>query len=173
MKLADKISIDLQAWVRTTGYDVVIPNFYIGIYEMDVFRLTPSEMIYEYEIKISRSDFFNDFKKQWAGKTKHSLMETGKSACNKFFFVVPEGLVSKAEVPKYAGLIYYTNSRMFRIEKTAPVLHKDKSKTDKDLYRWLCNKLAFRETQHKIKRNIWKRRYDDLIVKVYSSNDNK
>ena len=63
MQLKDKICFDLMTFVRKTPNEVVIPNFYFGFYEMDVFRLTPSGFITEYEIKTSRADLKNDFKK--------------------------------------------------------------------------------------------------------------
>lgn len=49
-----------------------------------------------YEIKVSRSDFLGDNK--W-----HLYLQY----CNEFYFVVPEGLVRKDEVPADVGLIYY------------------------------------------------------------------
>lgn len=49
-----------------------------------------------YEIKVSRSDFLQDNK--W-----HLYLQY----CNEFFFVVPKGLISKDEIPKEVGLIYY------------------------------------------------------------------
>ena len=62
MKLADKILFDLMNFAQG-GRDIVIPNFYYDWYEMDLFRLTHSGIIYEYEVKISRADFKADFEK--------------------------------------------------------------------------------------------------------------
>lgn len=56
VKLADKIKYSLMRAIRSSAYDVIIPNWYDGIFEMDVFRLTQSGVIYEYEIKISKSE---------------------------------------------------------------------------------------------------------------------
>lgn len=49
-----------------------------------------------YEIKISRNDFLQDNK--W-----HLYLQY----CNEFYFVVPNGLITKEEIPDYIGLIYY------------------------------------------------------------------
>lgn len=49
-----------------------------------------------YEIKVSRSDFLQDAK--W-----HLYLQY----CNEFYFVVPNGLISKDELPGNVGLIYY------------------------------------------------------------------
>lgn len=109
MKFSNKIQRSLMPFVRGNG-DIVIPNYFHDCYEMDLFRLTPTEYIYEYEIKISRSNYFADFKKG----NKHERLQKGLAA-NRFFFVVPENLISIAECPKYAGLIY-AKPRMFRFD---------------------------------------------------------
>jgi len=44
---------------------------------------------------------------------------------NRFFYAVPEGLITKDEVPEYAGLIYVTEKGAFQV-KAAPVLHSQK-----------------------------------------------
>jgi hypothetical protein len=49
-----------------------------------------------YEIKVDRNDFLRDDK--WPGY---------KNYCNKFLFACPSGLISKDEVSKDVGLIYY------------------------------------------------------------------
>lgn len=43
---------------------------------------------------------------------------------NRFFFAVPEGLVSVDEIPEYAGLIYVDENGSARKVKDAPLLHK-------------------------------------------------
>jgi len=59
---------------------------------------------------------------------KHDKIKQGERT-NRFYFVVPEGLVTKEEVPEYAGLIEASkcsNYKMllFRNVKDAPLLHK-------------------------------------------------
>lgn len=146
MKLADKIAYYLSTWCRSTGYDIIIPNFYHGAYEMDLFKLTKSGQLYEYEIKISRSDFFADAKKNWSGKlSKHELIRQHKH-CNRFFYVVPEGLISIGECPDFAGLIYNKDTK-FTIVKDAP-----KFKYQHRLnYQYLAQLLASRERNQKQK----------------------
>lgn len=169
MKLTDKMMVKLMNWVGNPS-DIVIPNIYIGKWEMDIFRLTDAGMIYEYEIKVSRSDFKNDFKKAFSrpvkedGKyvmvdavvkgrpikhwkqeviTKHQSLIDSKR-CNKFFFVVPENLISPDECPDPCGLIYFTDYT-FIIVKSPRLIHKEKMDTSK--YKSLAKKLAFRELQ--------------------------
>lgn len=106
----------------------VMENLFVFSWESDKLIMTRSGMLYEFEIKISRSDFKADFKK----KDKHVILE-GKEEfvpsydkvldCWKplheeyykvshykkphyFYYAVPEGLIDASEVPEYAGLIY-------------------------------------------------------------------
>ena len=144
MQPADKIKKDLMGWSRSGGYDIIIPNFYLGRYEMDLFRLTPAGLITEYEIKISRSDYKADFFKERAGcDNKHALMAGKKCACNRFYFVVPKKMIQPDEVPLYAGLIYYKGKRGFEVVRNAPLIHKEKQPLT--IYKDLAVSLSFRE----------------------------
>ena len=109
-------------------------NLNVYDWESDVLKITKSGYAYEFEIKISRGDFKNDFKHK---KKKHLLLENKENNSkmpNYFYYVVPEGLVTEDEVPEYAGLIYVHatiigNSRVyyqFQEIKAAPKLHSNK-----------------------------------------------
>lgn len=135
----------------------VVPNFTpSGWFECDVFEITKAGFFREYEIKLSRSDFFadaNKFKEKWQfdftpgqpstsrtvkEPTKHSQLASGRpSGPCRFWFVVPLDLVKVEEVPAWAGLMTcYTpegNEKkhiMWRVVlntvKQAPVLHRRK-----------------------------------------------
>lgn len=122
-----------------------------------------SSYCYEIEIKTSRSDFFNDFKKT----EKHSILKEGtypakkyryktdsetnkriadhyyepkewKFRPNKFYYCVPEGLIKIEEVPEYAGLMY-VNELGVRIVKESKFIHKDKL----ELIKPLCDKFYY------------------------------
>ncbi|MFA6501907.1 MAG: hypothetical protein WCT85_03870 [Parachlamydiales bacterium] len=138
MQLTNKIKLRLLTWCGNQS-DIILPNFYLtSAYEMDVFRLTKSGISYEYEIKISKNDFKNDFKKG----TKHINLESGRCLCNHFYFVVPDNLINISEVPDYAGLIYYKESYdRLQIIKHAKKIHSRKFQD----YKLLCDKLANRE----------------------------
>ena len=166
MKKTDKILFDLIYWVRKLGNEVVIPNFYVGSWEMDLFRLLPSEYLIEYEIKTSRGDFRNDFKKSTEDvrynfeekkieksnfRKKHDEIQNGNYIANKFFFVVPRGMVKIEEIPEKCGLIYYDDSDYypsFEIIKPAKFIHKNKfSGSMESLLKSLC----YREFNLRIK----------------------
>lgn len=110
----------------------VIENLYVFKWESDKLIETRSGLMYEYEIKVSRSDYKNDFNK----KDKHVILEGKEEHIpsyeeykerfkhygsdisdkyyrtenfkkpNYFYYAVPEGMIDDSEVPSYAGLIY-------------------------------------------------------------------
>lgn len=113
-----------------------------------------NEYIYDIEIKISRADFRADFKKE----AKHSILKTGEylrktkyrrkkitkltkttNIPNRFYYAVPEGLITKEEVPSYAGLIYIGENGEVKKIKEAKLLHKKRL----DVEKLLCRKLYF------------------------------
>jgi len=108
-----------------------IGNIYLFGGESDfMVQKQSSQYIYEYEIKISRSDFFADFKKHF----KHSILKREdwivgtryeNKIANYFFYVVPENLIALNEVPHYAGLIYISDGKTKTI-KEAPRLHNNR-----------------------------------------------
>lgn len=157
-------------------------NLNIYAWESDSLAVTKSGYAYEYEIKISRADFKNDFKHK---KIKHQLLEgkyvlngfetvgDGKMRLNDrpnyFFYVVPEDLVTVDEVPDYAGLIYikptYNYDGTIRWYKTvvvkeAPRLHKDKidethlKLAEKFYYNYITWKYKYQDEIEEYKKRI-------------------
>ena len=142
MKLADEINIELQKHLRGKQHEFVLPNFYFGGFESDVFSVLRSGYTEEYEIKIAKSDFKKDFSKteiaerRWnkelgkaetirQGNKKHDLILQGKRT-NRFYFVVPDGLIDVREIPDHAGLIYFKDGLRFNYVKPAKLLHQNK-----------------------------------------------
>ena len=121
-------------------------NLNVFAWESDSLAITKSKYAYEFEIKISRADFKNDFKHK---KMKHQMLEgtyqlfgdewlgDGKMSLtdkpNYFYYVVPENLITVEEVPSYAGLVYVKprynrEGKIYwydvNVVKEAPKLHK-------------------------------------------------
>jgi hypothetical protein len=96
-------------------------------HEADFVAVSKSNFITECEIKISRSDFFADFKKS----EKHTMLNARKledwHCPNYFYFVVPSGLVGAEEVPHYAGLLWICTRGKVHVMKRASIIHKDKA----------------------------------------------
>lgn len=140
--LQNRIQKSLLGWAKGGYNDVVLPNFFYGHNECDVFKITGNDYIVEYEIKISRSDFFADLKKINREGLKHDSLATGegKYCPNRFFYVVPENLIALDEVPKYAGLLYFDGAAFFTVARNARMLHK--RKVDLATYRDVCRTLG-------------------------------
>lgn len=120
-----------------------------GMDEADVLGVNRNGFMYEYEIKRSKSDFLADFKnkphKHRKFKERKAIhiydeWKKGKKTGNRFerilipnrfFFVCEDNLISKDEVPEYAGLIYVNPQTQTTLEvKSAPLLHRNKANTE-------------------------------------------
>lgn len=171
------------------SHEYKFTNTYFFNNESDFLSFLSSGFCYECEIKISRSDFKADFKKEkhtihkaneaggnlflrktgnqiqtnvsfefmrdfpeliesneyfgYANRADgnreikiryHAHISSGIEFCshnnkllpNKFFYAVPTGLISKEEVPDYAGLIYVDELGNCTKIKDGKFLHKDK-----------------------------------------------
>lgn len=145
----------------------MVSNVYLfgnGYQETDFLVVkTNNKYCYDVEIKISKADFKADFKKT----RKHDILEKGgyktnyrKSVVrngkrkmlpagrlievdkrpNRFYFAVPEGLISPEDVPEYAGLIYVNKTGKVTKVREGKLLHKKKLNIEK----LLCRKFYFR-----------------------------
>ena len=101
-------------------------NIYLyDSFEADVVSVDRHDRVHEVEIKMSRSDFLADFKKEG----KHHKTSNGYMA-NFFYFACPAGLVDKEDIPEYAGLIWVDDRLRAWIRKPAPELHTNGISTE-------------------------------------------
>lgn len=108
------------------NYSPIAPNCYLFEWESDLIAISNSQLVTEFEIKISKSDFKADFRKT----NKHKSLETnfkskvkpGKCS-NYFYYVTTPGLLNQVDIPDYAGLIEI--DKKINIVKKAPILHKE------------------------------------------------
>lgn len=127
----------------------------MGLQECDVISVSKADYIYEFEIKISRSDFKKDLIKEkhnFIINEKYTFTRKGETlwrTANYFNYVVPKGLVSVDEVPDYAGLIYLDDDFNFEVIKKPILLHKTKAseKFIRQLAHNLSCKLIFKKIQ--------------------------
>ena len=174
------------------GYTYRVDNAFIFScdWESDFFCMNREGWTFEFEVKISRSDFKADLK-----KNKHEIFKTGfvtqthehngeiifkqvgkQFIPNRFYYAVPVGLIAKEEVPEYAGLI--TVGNFANIIKRAPFIHRRKLEVrkilcDKFYHRWLeeRRKGAMLEYDHKkLKENVEKMRakYPEHYSTIYN-----
>jgi hypothetical protein len=144
-----------------------------GFCEADVFGISGAGHMYEYEIKVSRSDFFADFKNK---QYKHRLLseksalhtldkwvrgkqtnETYDVIClpNRFYYACPSDLLCTNEIPEYAGLIYIDKDEKYHEIKSAPLLHRNKA--NEIIYKNIGTILS--------QRNVWGCAYRSYKVK--------
>lgn len=103
---AERVSAIIHAWMLTRSdgpwrihHEVPAQGSDGGRIDIWALRVSWSRLeAWAFECKVSRSDFRRDVD---AGKWRKYL-----STCNRFYWVVPEGLVTKDEVPKGTGLVY-------------------------------------------------------------------
>lgn len=172
----------LKHWLEQHHCPYVCSNFSgLGFAEADAIAISKAGIITEFEIKMSRADFFADFR-----KPKHEVFKSGMKVLegnlhglinkypNKFYFAVPKNLVSIDEVPEYAGLIYLNKYSLqthpgqtfidFQFVRKAPYIHKMKAEDEliKSIARTLsarfvygCSLMTYknRQIQERQKRN--------------------
>lgn len=110
-----------------TNYKCVLPNVFFYAWESDLLTVNKSDLIYEFEIKISRWDYKKDFEKVDKHK-KFSRIDNLSAIPNRFYYACPEGLINIDDVPEYAGLIYiekFNMKKYTKIIKKAPLLHHE------------------------------------------------
>jgi hypothetical protein len=133
-------SIEECEWIRfnlietlyAIKYDMAISEFSYAGCRADIFGIANGRGV-EFEIKLSRGDLYNDFKKRMTVggimPLKHDMLREGKAMVSRFYFVVPEGLLTEKECPDYCGLITFdihmTSGWLFKVKKQAPMLHKN------------------------------------------------
>lgn len=121
-------------WDCNSSSLAMMPNFcFRSWWECDFIRVTRARYFYEYEIKLSYSDYKADAKKSfYQYKTKtyenkwESLAKRSKEGPARFYFVMPDDLANKIlpELPDWAGLIAFR--RRLRMLKQAPILHRER-----------------------------------------------
>lgn len=131
-------------------FEVLVPNAYIDKWlECDIIGVRRSGYVDEVEVKISKSDFLADFKKQvWLreedpgaelmvhrghggtiwGALKHDQLKSANGPINYFWFLAPKGVLVAADMPEHAGLMEYDPAwGHISVVKQAPLLHKRKA----------------------------------------------
>jgi hypothetical protein len=103
--------------------------------ECDLISINRVGLLCEFEIKISRSDFRADFSKT----RKHENLAQGNGrlvrgtrngkirhyflTCSYFTYACPAGLLTEADLPPYAGLVWVHADGRVQVLRAAPVRH--------------------------------------------------
>jgi hypothetical protein len=130
-------------WMLRGSTDLMIPRYTpVNWWECDLWRLSKSGRVDEYEIKLSLPDFRADFKKNdnpyflrpgESVRNKHQLLHETDEGPNRFWFVVSSQIVEdiKPLLPEYAGLIECRRYGAYVAVK-APLRHKRKWEGPRD-----------------------------------------
>jgi hypothetical protein len=124
--------------------------------EFDLLGVRKSGYLDEVEVKLSKSDFKADFKKDvmqevkttslngcvttsYEARNKHKMMEYGKGLPNYFYFLTLKDIVDLEDIPDYAGWVeaeceWNKRTKKWYItlaeRKKPKLLHKDKASDD-------------------------------------------
>ena len=142
---------------------IVLTNFFHADWEADLLMIDAQGLSHEIEIKLSRSDFKNDFKKCYVhphtGQRfhKHDKILSGDYVCNQFSFLLPMGMVAPEDVPAHCGIIEFYHDpdawkTSFFQRRQPMMIHQDSywSLVDKDLFlRKLSQALLYKKFELK------------------------
>lgn len=118
-------------WTDQRKFPWQLANSFIYKWECDYWTMTQGGETREFEIKISRSDYLVDAKKD-----KHK----STNGANYFYYVCPENLIKKEEVDKRYGLIYICPNNQLRIVRKPTRLHSNVY----DNWKILANKMYWK-----------------------------
>jgi hypothetical protein len=97
---------------RIKNHEIIVPNSCVLGWEADVISVNRTGFVSEFEVKVSRSDFKAEAKKEHRRLLTDPVQKSRlfgdvvHPRPNYFYFAVPVGLVAPEEVPDYAGLLY-------------------------------------------------------------------
>ncbi|MFC6267967.1 hypothetical protein [Frigoriflavimonas asaccharolytica] len=143
--------------------NIALINHFHTDWEADILMINNDGFSHEIEIKLSKADFKNDFKKSYTNQQsgekflKHDKISCGDYVCNHFSFLFPMGMVEAETIPKHCGIIeFYHNpdsweTTFYEIRKPAKI-HEDSywKLVDKGAFtRILARNLLFKKFQLK------------------------
>lgn len=152
--------------------EFVLTNYFHSDWEADILLIGQDGQSHEIEIKLSKSDFRNDFKKFYTNQKtreqflKHDKISCGDYICNQFSFLIPMGMVDHDEIPDHCGIIEFYHDEdhwetTFDCIRPPRIIHQD-------AYWKFCDKDQFFRTLTRnllIKKFELKGKKEELIFK--------
>ena len=130
----------LSSSIDESKFPFQLSNVFIYHWECDYWIMTAHGETREIEVKINRSDFFHDAKKQ-----KHKE----DNGANYFYYACPVGLILPEEVEKRYGLMYVHEIGRVDIVKKPRRLNSNTF----DNWKGLASRMYWRY------RELWKQKY--------------
>ena len=156
--------------------EIILTNFFHSDWEADILSINNEGFSHEIEIKLSKSDFKNDFKKKYTNQKtgekflKHDKIGCGDYICNSFSFLLPMGMIDHNEIPNHCGIIEFYHDEdnwetTFYKIREPKTIHQDSywKLCDKDSFiRNMARSLLFKKFELKGKREelIFKNPFD-------------
>jgi hypothetical protein len=143
--------------------DLVLTNHFHSDWEADILVVDVEGFSHEFEIKYSKNDFRNDFKKKYENAAtkekflKHDKISCGDYICNRFSFLLPMGMIDPEKIPEHCGIIeFYHNpdtweTTFYEVRKPKEV-HEEKfwNLVDKDfMLKMMARNLYFKKLEVK------------------------
>ena len=142
---------------------IVLTNHFHTDWEADILVVDQEGCSHEIEIKMSKADFKNDFKKSYINQQtgqkflKHDKIVCGDYVCNQFSFLLPMGMIEAETIPNHCGIIeFYHNpdsweTEFFEVRKPKKIHEESYWKlVDKESFmRILARNLLFKKFQLK------------------------
>lgn len=126
---------------------LILTNHFLADWEADILLIDADGHSHEIEIKLSKSDFKNDFKKFYINHhtgqkfLKHEKIGCGDFACNAHSFLLPMGMIAENKIPKHCGIIEFYHDEdnwetSFRVMRQPSKIHQDSfwKLMDKDMF---------------------------------------
>lgn len=160
--------------------EILLTNFFHSDWEADILLINNSGFSHEIEIKLSKSDFKNDFKKFYTNQKsgekflKHDKIGCGDYICNSFSFLLPMGMIDHKDIPEHCGIIEFYHDEdnwetTFYKIRESKMIHEDS-------YWKLCDKDQFIRNMARsllIKKFEMKGKKEELIFKTPLGIQNK
>lgn len=151
--------------------DLVLTNHFHSDWEADILIINEKGFSHEIEIKFSKADFKNDFKKKYQNQQtkekflKHDKISCGDYPCNEFSFLLPQGMIEAAAIPENCGIIEFDHNpdsweTAFYVVRKPRRVHDDPfwKFFDKDLMlKIMARNLYFKKLEVK-------RKFEELIL---------
>lgn len=114
-------------------------KYFIRRYGTEIIRNPSWELTAEYPELVTAKEF-RSYRGRWQNQQEYFsvnfemeistriefLKVENQNLPNKFFYAVPEGMVSADEVPEYAGLLYVTETGQVKKVRDGKFIHRDK-----------------------------------------------
>jgi len=141
-------------------------KYLISDFELDVISISKSGMLYEFEVKISRSDFTADKKKK-----KHSFYAhiAPDRSPNYFSYACPKDLIKPSEIGSGVGLYYVDGEDVIEIQspkRRHKILH-DRDKILEKICRINSERQFLGGCRMTYNNKESDKKYDELMKKEY------